>query len=105
MVQNSHGGIYFAAVRMNVDPYTGAGAYVPNSSANSGASLGGFGGSSDPFTGEGAYVPGATGAAGGAAPGGRYSVTGGGADPFTGAILVSRWRVMDLLHILNHVPA
>lgn len=83
VVQNSHGGIYFAAVPMNVDPFTGAGAYVPNSSTRSGASLGGYGGSSDPFTGGGAYVPGAVGAASRGMSGG-YSVTGGNVDPYTG---------------------
>lgn len=83
MVQNSNGGIYFPAVPMNFDPFTGSGAYVPTGSASAGAGIGGFGGSADPFTGSGAYVPGTSAATSGTL--GGYSVTGGGADPFTGA--------------------
>ena len=44
----------------NVDPFTGAGAYVPGgapSGGGFGAGGGGYGGSHDPFTGGGAYVP------------------------------------------------
>lgn len=74
-----------------VDPYTGAGAYVPPppSAGPSGADPSGggsfVGGSADPFTGTGAYVPSSSvgGGSGGSAAGG-YGVTGGGADPFTG---------------------
>ena len=45
----------------NVDPFTGAGAYVPGGVPTGGGAFGagggGYGGSHDPFTGGGAYVP------------------------------------------------
>ena len=69
-----------------VDPYTGAGAYVPPPPGGSGAApaASGFGGgSADPFTGAGAYVPPPS-SSGGGGGGGGHGVTGGGADPFTG---------------------
>ena len=64
IVQNSHGGISFAAVPMNYDPLTGQSAYVPMAvdgrTTSNGSHLGRprEEGSADPFTGTGAYVPG-----------------------------------------------
>ena len=58
----------------NVDPFTGAGAYVPGGAPTGafGAGGGAYGGSHDPFTGGGAYVPSAPTAAAPAAPTFKY---------------------------------
>ena len=64
----------------NVDPFTGAGAYVPGGGGGRGG--GGFGG--DPFTGGGAYVPGGGSNSGRGGYGGGGGGGGGSVDPFTG---------------------
>lgn len=85
IVQNTGGAVSMDVPMVNADPYTGGNAYVPTGAAlNRGPPPPG-GAAVDPFTGSGAYVPRAGQGAGNAAPTAGFSVTGGGADPFTGS--------------------